>query len=988
MKPVKLIISAFGSYANVQEIDFSKLGSQGIYLITGKTGAGKTTIFDAISFALFGTTSGSVREFKEMRANHAPEKAKTYVELDFTLGGQAYNIRRTIPNRSPEALLILPSGEEINRAKDVTKKIEELLGLTQSQFAQIVMIAQNDFLKFLQSKPEERIALLRNIFKTEDFKTFQEKLKVMASEAEAEIKTLTAKFASHQIDVHARNQHFAQWEGELAGYQTQLNTATAQLAETMAEKQKISTEIAIAQEIGKKFTALANLQQQEVAHTAQAPHINALKTQATQGETALYKVAPVATIAQTAYNNYQTATQQLATATTQQSASQGQLQQAMATLQALPPVDTAQAQYQTTIKNWETATQNLQNLTQLHRHMGEISKNQDKIATLQKELASLPTETTLKNQEETTATEIKTTTDNLARLTTAQEEFATITQKRAQHSEALKHFEATGQKYHQSRDSYQALAESFRRNQAGLLADSLQKGSPCPVCGATDHPSPATLLPGTVTETQLKKAETLLEKEKIAYDQITTTCNNLKTEITTLVTRFAQDIAPLIPEAKKDNIATLLTQAIDRTKTSAQSLTAQAQVLEATATTVKDKRATLTILEAETATLTTRFLTDIAPYIATPTFQGAQKALPGLLEETTATTATLTAQKQEEENALATLTKNFEQATTAKEEATQNISKATALVEERTQNLAKYQEENTTAQENYQNALKANQFDTEESYHSALISHETLEAYKAEIAQYEKLSTTLAANIKALETELADKTPVDLTALTTQEATLTQTATALQNTRDEITQEHAIKAAILKELTTASQAYGHIEKKHQAVKQLSLAASGKLDFETYVQMAYFKRILQAANLRLVVMSQNAYSLQHKTAQTDARSRYGLDIEVFDATKGKALPTNNLSGGESFMTSLSLALGLSDIVQQTAGGTRLEAMFIDEGFGTLDEEVLELTIKTMLEMAGENRIVGIISHVAELRERIDKQIQIKKTTTGSVATVVV
>jgi len=251
-----------------------------------------------------------------------------------------------------------------------------------------------------------------------------------------------------------------------------------------------------------------------------------------------------------------------------------------------------------------------------------------------------------------------------------------------------------------------------------------------------------------------------------------------------------------------------------------------------------------------------------------------------------------------------------------------------------------------------------------------------------QISGYEKTGEQLSRDVKRLEKDTAGKEQPDLNKLKADAGAVRTESQLLSNQRDGIKHRLNETERALQFLQRAAGDFEKAEKAYAAVKQLADTANGKLDFETYAQMAYFERILHAANLRLKLMSQNRYTLLRKEGSSDRRSKTGLDLEVLDSYTGKARSANSLSGGESFLASLSLALGLSDVVQQSAGGIHLDTMFIDEGFGSLDTEILELAVKTLSEMAGIGRIVGIISHVTELRERIDKQIRIEKTPVGS------
>jgi exonuclease SbcC len=342
----------------------------------------------------------------------------------------------------------------------------------------------------------------------------------------------------------------------------------------------------------------------------------------------------------------------------------------------------------------------------------------------------------------------------------------------------------------------------------------------------------------------------------------------------------------------------------------------------------------------------------------------------------------LTIRKDADKKALDELTKKWNSASERKSNAETDVKSAQTLTIERAANEQKLQKLMREAQLVYSSALQNNGFADIAEYKTALVTENELSSLRKQVLAYEKRGEQLALDITRLEAETAGKEHPDLEKLRIEVETVQSESKKLQDKRDEINRRTSKTESALKELRHAASDFEKVEKVCSAVIQLSNTANGKLDFETYAQIAYFERVIRAADIRLKLMSQNRYTLHRKTGSDDGRKRSGLELEVLDAYTGKFRSANTLSGGESFMASLSLALGLSDIVQQSTGGIRLDAMFIDEGFGSLDAEVLELAIRTLSEMAGENRLIGIISHVTELRERIDRQIQVEKTVTGS------
>ncbi|MEA4896998.1 MAG: SMC family ATPase [Christensenellaceae bacterium] len=859
MRPLKLTMSAFGCYADVQTIDFAELGV-GLYLIAGETGSGKTTIFDAISFALFGKASGAGRDdYAMLRSDFAEDKAKTYVELDFACGEGSYSVRRAIRRTGQEVELTLSDGTVMSGDRNTKAKIAEIVGLDRDQFAQIVMIAQNDFMRFLSSGTDERLAILRRIFGTGALKQFQERLKARSKRERERRELIIHDFERHGVDVYRREERFAEWAAQIAADRAALAAADGRLAQCDKAKQALAAALAVAEELGKKFADLAACRATLEAHAGQAAEIERARRRAARGETALRAVRPLALDAARAAANHQAALDALDAARRQEAAALEELRQAAQAVGGLPPLAEAQSALAARTREWEAVQARLKKLDQLKASRAEIAAGQERLSAAQTAYES------------------------------AEAAFA----------------EADGR--------HRALEAAFLRNQAGVLARGLADGHPCPVCGSKEHPSPAALSDEAVSEEGLKKARAAKEKAGAQREQQSAACGALAAEVETLIRVFLTDFAAFSPDAD---------------------------------------------------------------------WAQSGPALAALLSHTRGEAAALTAQREADERALAELTRRWEAATGRKTAAESAHQAATVLTSERTANARKLSGLSDDAKARYAEALRAHRFADEAAYLAALVTEAELANLKRQVADYEKDGERLERDTLRLTRETADREQPDLAALRADAAAVAAEASALSARRDEVKARLNQTSGALAELRRAAVDFDAVERAYAAVKQLAETANGKLDFETYAQTAYFERILRAANQRLKLMSQHRYTLLRQTASGDGRRRSGLEIEVLDAYTGKARPANSLSGGESFMASLSLALGLSDVVQQSAGGIRLDAMFIDEGFGSLDAEVLDLAIRTLGEMAGADRTIGIISHVSELRERIDRQVWVEKTPAGS------
>jgi len=998
MRPLKLTMCAFGSYASQQEVDFAKLGQSGLYLITGETGAGKTTIFDAISFALYGRASGTSRdEYAMLRSDFAEEKARTFVELMFASGDNIYTVRRVIKKTGQDVTLTLPDGTNLAGTRNVNARIEEVIGLNRDQFAQILMIAQNDFLRFLQSDTSSRGEILRSIFGTGALRIFQQRLKDMIRDEEAARKLILHDFARYNVDVYKRDEVFAEWKSIVKADKIVLKELTAQVDGFDMQRQELAANIAMSVELKNKFAELDRSNIAQAGHIAQVEAIETLKKRVSRGEAALYKVKPLADAAHVAIANYSNTQLALETARQQQHAAECEMKMITATIESLPALDKAQETYTIVEKEWASATRSLEKLTTLQKHQENITakginllKKRAELDIMAGKLNALPQLESIQTEQSLISEDLMGSEDKLKKLQKAQVDFAEINSKRALLTKEQSEFETLCQVVDTVAIKCDGIEEVFLRNQAGVLAHNLTEGEQCPVCGAVEHPNPAKLSPGDVTETDLNKAREARNKAQQKREAKAAVCSGMKLEIDTLVRQFAEDVKLLLPEATKENVATLLEENILTSKKTIHELTGAkikvGQVLAELVTYQKTLAEQINELNRHIATeqgevdaLTKRFhedATDILP-------NGFDiNLLSTLCTQVESEVCSLTTRMNSEKHTLDCLVKNWNEVTIRKGAAESALNSAITLVTERAETEQVQRTICSQTQQVYEAALQIDGFIDDAGYKTALLTEQVLTEFKVQVSDYDKYSEQLTYTITRLQNEIEGKEPPDIPALLEKEICIAEQIKSLIIQQDEIKHRLHRTESALAELHAAAAKLDKTDKSYSNILQLSNTANGKLDFETFAQMAYFDRVLRAANQRLQVMSQSRYMLRRKTEKGDGRARTGLDIEVFDAYTGKARSSSSLSGGESFMASLSLALGLSDVVQQSAGGIRLDAMYIDEGFGTLDVDVLELAIKTLTEMAGSNRIIGIISHVTELRERLDRQVHVEKTTAGS------
>lgn len=1152
MKPLKLKMGAFGPYANEEVLDFSELGGNGLYLITGETGSGKTTIFDAISYALFGKASGNARNsYKMLRSDYAEGRTKTFVELDFSSGGNLYWIRREIiphfariteeASYTDSVSLFLPDGTVLDRSREVDAKVLEVVGLDRDQFAQIVMIAQNDFLRFLQSGTDDRAKILRPIFGTGALKFFQESLKTRAKAKEDERKAVIRDFEKHGVDHNNARQQFAQWEQEVIIDSEAAKRTDERLKELDKAKEEFAAKIAVAESLCKIFEDLVTQQTALEEHNAKADEMAALSQRQKRGEIALRKVKPFAdkyAEVETAYTKanadlaFAKAAVEMAILALQQAekviaelplleevqssfdklkqkwqeasdkmnklssldgnykiiiekqsaldTAKAELEKIEVFIESLPSIDKTKEALDKLTREWEQENDKLKTLTSLQAEYSIIIGKQSELFTLQDEFSTLletikglPSLDDVRQQFERLTSDVEKANEKLEVLIALQSDWSEISKKQILLETEQTELIRLNSDYNSAKSKYDELYEQFILGQAGIIAGTLREGEPCPVCGSSNHPAPAKAPDGDISDMKLKgllsdsdeakkkadrkssecaalisaitvlterfntaaaahipndshgnegellaiemlaakvHSQELCEKkcvDEISLNGLTTQtevtakrqaelspkCAALLSEETTLKSKFMKDVAVFLSDTLWENVGSELPGLLGNTQTAVEEMTTKKTAddkafvkLRENWKTSFDKqtelKGTCVALTSSVSTLIDRFLNDFAEYIPGVIWDNAGAELSALLSETANQVSELTAKKGIDEAALAKLKTEWDTARKNQTDCNTELAKTKARKDEREIYEQECHKQHKETQELFASAINLNGFENEAEYLLSLISEDELMALAKQLADYDESGRRIRHDIERLSMDTADKENPDLEKIKCDFDEIKNASDALRLERDETKLRLDNKMRILKELKKSADALAKIEREYAAIRSLSDTANGKLDFETYAQMAYFERVLRAANLRLKVMSQNRYVLLRKEEGGDGRKRMGLEIEVADSYTGKSRSANSLSGGESFMASLSLALGLSDVVQQSAGGIHLDAMFIDEGFGSLDAEVLELSVRTLSDMADGNRIIGIISHVAELRERIDKQVRVEKTHSGS------
>ena len=924
MKPLKLTMSAFGSYAGKNVIDFTGQ-QQGIFLITGDTGAGKTTIFDAITYALYNQTSGGERNGNMMRSQYAQPETETYVELEFLYRGQTYRVRRnpdykitkTLKNgkireqKVPHSVeLTLPDGTVFPEKKNATDaKIIEILGLTADQFSQIVMIAQGDFLKLLYTKSDERKMIFSKLFRTDIYWKIQENLRRKSMEMDERIQENDRAFEQEKSRIIPLPESEELPLDELVErLRERLKDALKEQNLCRANVEELNKKITKYEEINKLFVSLEKIRQtgkelearqaeskerrQQIENARKADKVLVAEQQNLRQQQEVEQSAQaIAKMTETLANDqemFETLKTQQQEAEAKQKREAADIQKKMLALEQSFPsyeaLQNARSEEQQAKKVWED--------------LGKISEE-----SFHKKKAGIAA---LKEQQK------------------RQEQVVEQTKK---------NWEQTSLSASESAKHYEHMYEAFLKEQAGILAENLSAGCPCPVCGSTVHPDPAKLSDHAVTELEVEQAKKTRaaaeEKRDLAYAAFEAE----KTE--------KQKLAQAVEKEEADFVLAQ-TIAKQQRKEAEQNYVSLQKIAEQ----IREKLVYPSLAEAKKQ------------------YAAMQKALEAAEQEI--------AKKRQKVSELAEA---------------MNTLKGQKLAEEENQKTAKKLAVKT--EKEYAKLLEKSGFVSEETYHLAILPERSRSKLEREEKEYESQCLRQQSEQKLLEKQVSGKTYTDTAELNEQLKAEKQALKETEKTYMELHTAYENDRSVLQNCAVYLEKGKKLESEDQVIKSLSKTANGrlsgsaKIDFETYIQRQYFKQIIHEANKRLLTMSNHQFILKLKEeANTGRKTNEGLDLSVYSLVTDSERDVKTLSGGESFLAALAMALGLSDIVERSAGAIHPDMMFIDEGFGSLDAQSRQQAIEVLGELAGDSRMVGIISHVTELKEQIDRKLVVSRTDKGS------
>lgn len=1014
MKLHFLHIQAFGPFANKEVIDFSILGENPLFLIDGPTGAGKSSILHAICYALYGETTDSDRKGLGLRCDHADDDVLTELSLEFSIRGDRYRITR-VPlqlrpakrgggetEQKPTAHLcrILDDGSEetlvtkkISHADD---EIEKIVGLTPAQFLQVMVLPQGKFRELLLAKSDERQVILSKLFQTEIYKIIEQLLKDKAGSIEQQNKEFEEKKAEALLDVNVE---------DIEGLVNAIDVAVQLSGKRQKEKERASTQnqkavsqLEAAEALGKSFESRQSKQNELEDKLRKTDEIHTNRTSIKRAEKALSinpKWESLQTVlvdiidkdtdvtqakrdSQEAKSRVTSAAEGLKNANKRHKqrdplkVKENELKAYQKKLLAFEPLKLASSTADT---NYQNA---LDEKAGLEKQDGEISEVLEELIT---EINKLSSEVSLKSEvvEKKLAAESR-----YEQRNQLEQSRNALLQLNADFGAAQQAFEQTERTYTQAEKEANRIEIHWFANQAAVLAAKLEENQPCVVCGSFEHPSPAKFLSGSSAITQVsvdeaRKNETnsrnAMNAAKITLSDCQRSVNDKQTEIKGLESKLDED-------AKKEvSVIERIYKKLESKLSTIEQKEEQLTKIKKQQTDKEDERkpiiAALKNLDKKLPTLNTKKAT------ANSQLVNASKNLPEEYRDAQIIDQAIL----DNQNKIQDLETRLKEANQEQKDALTHQSAILAKLKQLKKDLKGLRGNNQALSLAWEKALANSNFATQQEFERAHIPEETLISLRQEVREFDDGIKALKAELGLLVKQLKGKKIPELDKLQKQVEELTEAYKIVETDWSQAQQQKTKLEDTKAKIKNLEKQQRDIKKQYEIVGALSKAASGRgnvrVSLERFVLGNILDSVLSIASQRLHTMSKGQYQMVRQNVEDQKRNvTAGLDLAIDDAYTGKTRPVATLSGGESFMASLALALALSDVVQERSGGIQLDTLFIDEGFGSLDQESLQLAINTLVDLQSTGRTIGIISHVSELKEQMAQRIEVTGSRDGS------
>lgn len=999
MMPISLTLSAFGPYPDTITIDFESFQEDGLFLITGPTGSGKTMIFDAMIFALYGKTSGQIRQTDSLRCDHALNEIPTFVEFSFSLHQQNYTIKRNPKYylegkktpKQPSALLTLPDGKMVEGIKEVNQKMISLLGVDDQQFKQICMIAQGEFTKLIMASSDEREKVLRELFHSETYQKLEEKLKVhlktyqdkydlllnkrkdLMQELQVEdhqeyLSKQTKLIASQQKEYDDLKKDLDQKKQQLQLYRLQ-NQRLIQLKDLKQQFQDLKKQENDYQKLNKTVDTLKKAQETNYLYISYIKQQKKLQTLKLNQEDFLKQLKKLE-------KDYQEKKVQADSLDYKQQTKEKLQNQIQETKQLINQI----YQYQNDYQNLQTLKQQYRMLDEEHKLF--LKKKEKFENGLQRDQERIQSEQQVQSKYELIKQQYVRLNEQKVKVHQLSDYYDQILKLNENKSDLQEEYTVVEKQVDHEKMQYNQMEKLYFRKQAGIFALQLKEDQPCPICGSLHHPHPAQIEKEDITKEKLdQQAKKVKQQEHRLQDILQKILlSNQKKEMLVKQTKQLSSELNIQEEISKE----IFIKELDHLSKDEKRMKKEYLELQDELKYIQKLKKSVALSLKDMSTYESKELKQAQ---SLENIQVQIHQLSGKLDDSL---------RQYE---IGEVNKNYQQ---VQKEYRQLSLEIETIQQDYEKVKNKYLEIKTKISSLNQQIIQEQEIydELDNKYHTALdafINEEEFLNLKTQINQISILEKkyqdylislkSLNEQIISLENEVKDSTYVDLSSLS---ETIKEVNQQLREKNDDLEKlkiDYSLKEKMIKDIQKINQQLEKDEDTYQRYLDLYNLASGKnnarVSIERYVLATYFENMLIYANVIMKQLSQGRYQLLRKDDAGKGRSQQGLELDVFDQESGNIRSIKTLSGGESFKAALSLALGLSRMVQDYAGGIELNTLFIDEGFGSLDSQSLDQAMNCLMELHHENKLIGIISHVSDLKDRIERQLVVERKQKQSV-----
>lgn len=999
MMPISLTLSAFGPYPDTITIDFESFQEDGLFLITGPTGSGKTMIFDAMIFALYGKTSGQIRQTDSLRCDRALNEISTFVEFSFSLHQQNYTIKRNPKYylegkktpKQPSALLTLPDGKMVEGIKEVNQKMISLLGVDDQQFKQICMIAQGEFTKLIMASSDEREKVLRELFHSETYQKLEEKLKVhlkvyqdkydlllnkrkdLMQELQVEdhqeyLSKQTKLIASQQKEYDDLKKDLDQKKQQLQLYRLQ-NQRLIQLKDLKQQFQDLKKQENDYQELNKTVDTLKKAQETNYLYISYIKQQKKLQTLNLNQEDFLKQLKKLE-------KDYQEKKVQANSLDYKQQTKEKLQNQIQETKQLINQI----YQYQNDYQNLQTLKQQYRMLDEEHKLF--LKKKEKFENGLQRDQERIQSEQQVQSEYELIKQQYVRLNEQKVKVHQLSDYYDQILKLNENKSDLQEDYTVVEKQVDHEKMQYNQMEKLYFRKQAGIFALQLKEDQPCPICGSLHHPHPAQIEKEDITKEKLdQQAKKVKQQEHRLQDILQKILlSNQKKEMLVKQTKQLSSELNIQEELSKE----IFIKELDHLSKDEKRMKKEYLELQDELKYIQKLKKSVDLSLKDMSTYESKELKQAQ---SLENIQVQIHQLSGKLDDS---------MRQYE---IGEVNKNYQQV----QKKYRQLSLEIETIQQAYEKVKnKYLEIKTKISSLNQQIIQEQEIydELDNKYHTALdafINEEEFLNLKTQINQISILEKkyqdylislkSLNEQIISLENEVKDSTYVDLSSLS---ETIKEVNQQLREKNDDLEKlkiNYSLKEKMIKDIQKINQQLKKDEDTYQRYLDLYNLASGKnnarVSIERYVLATYFENMLIYANVIMKQLSQGRYQLLRKDDAGKGRSQQGLELDVFDQESGNIRSIKTLSGGESFKAALSLALGLSRMVQDYAGGIELNTLFIDEGFGSLDSQSLDQAMNCLMELHHENKLIGIISHVSDLKDRIERQLVVERKQKQSV-----